>query len=77
MLTLTERGVDIFSKRYNSLKQESFWKNYDLVIWEKDPNAFFNIKGIFRNDAWGKAEVFTVNQKGNWVLPKKYVKYFK
>jgi hypothetical protein len=32
---------------------------------------------MFRKDAWGVAEKFSVSNKGTWVLPKKYVKYFK
>ena len=75
MLNLTEKGVEVFIKKAKSI--EPFWDNYDLVIWKKDHNAFTNIKGMFRNNNWGMADRITVNNKGIWKLPKKYVKHFK
>jgi hypothetical protein len=64
-------------KRYNTSNQESYWDNYDLVIWKKDTNGFTNIKGLFRKDSWGVSEKISVNNDGMWRLPKKYVKHFK
>lgn len=76
MLNLTELGVEVFQKKYNNAKQESFWDNYNLVIWKKDANGFNNIRGLFRGE-WGLAETISVSKEGVWKLPKKYVRYFK
>ena len=77
MLHLTLKGVEVFIERSKTKTQESFWNNYDLVIWNKDQGGYTDVKGMYRNDAWGKAEKVSVNEKGIWKLPKKYVKYFK
>lgn len=57
--------------------QESFWDNYDLVIWNKNSNGFTNIKGLFRNNSWGLMDKISINEQGIWKLSKKYVKYFR
>lgn len=75
MLNLTQKGVEIFINRANNI--EPFWKNYDLVIWKKDPSGFTNKNGMFRNDSWGIADVIPVDNQGIWKLHKKYVRYFK
>ena len=77
MLVLTELGVEVFKKRFNNSQQESFWDNYNLVIWKKNPGGYTDIKGMFRNDTWGMTDKVSVNDKGVWALSKKYVKYFK
>ncbi|MEY4331611.1 MAG: hypothetical protein RLZZ196_349 [Bacteroidota bacterium] len=74
MLNLTELGVEVFIKKAKNIVP--YWDNYDLVIWKKDINGFTNIKGIFKQDMWGTAERFVVDQNGVWKLPKKYVKNF-
>lgn len=77
MLNLTLKGVEVFIDRLRTNKEEAFWNNYDLVIWKKDNSGYSDVKGIYRNDAWGKAEKISVNSEGIWKLPNKYVKHFK
>jgi hypothetical protein len=77
MLHLTQRGVEVFIGRYSKKDQESYWDNYDLLIWKQDHSGFTNIKGLFRKNAWGLADRVSVDSNGIWKLPKKYVKYFK
>lgn len=77
MLNLTLKGVEVFIKRSQTKKQESFWDNYDLMIWKEDSGGFTDINGMFRKDNWGIAERVSVNKDGIWKLPKKYVRYFK
>lgn len=77
MLNLTLKGVEVFIKRSQTRKQESFWDNYDLMIWKEDSGGFTDINGMFRKDNWGIAERVSVNKDGIWKLPKKYVRYFK
>ena len=77
MLNLTLKGVEVFIDRLQATKEEAFWNNYDLVIWKKDNGGYSDIKGVYRNDAWGKAEKISVNSEGIWKLPNKYVKHFK
>jgi hypothetical protein len=77
MLHLTLKGVDVFIERSKTLNQESFWNNYDLVIWKKDSGGYTNNRGLFRKDRWGTAETISVDDSGTWKLPLKYVKYFK
>lgn len=77
MLHLTLKGVDVFIERSKTKKQESFWSNYDLVIWKKDNGGFTSTDGLFRKDEWGITEIVSVDNKGIWKLPIKYVKHFK
>ena len=77
MLKLNQNGVEVFIKRYNKNNQESFWQNYNLFIWKKNPTGFTDKKGMYRNNTWGIAEIVPVSDNGIWDLPKKYVKYFK
>jgi len=75
MLNLTELGVEVFMKKAKNIVP--YWDNYDLIIWKKDINGFTNIKGMYRQDAWGTAERFSVTKQGIWKIPTKYVKHFK
>ena len=77
MLHLNTLGVEVLIKRSKSNKIDPHWDNYDLVIWRKDASGFSNIKGMFRRNTWGIAERFSVDNNGTWILPKKYVRYFK
>lgn len=77
MLHLNTLGVEVFINRSKSQGIDPFWDNYDLVIWKKDNSGFTNLKGMFRKDAWGIAEKISVNSQGTWMLPRKYVRYFK
>ena len=77
MLHLTLKGVEVFIDKFKSKNEESFWNNYDLVIWKKDIGGYTSIKGLFRKDQWGTAETISVDDKGIWKLPIKYVKHFK
>ena len=77
MLNLTLKGVEVFIERCKDKRQESFWENYDLVIWKKDSGGFTSTKGLFRKNEWGTTEIISVDNQGIWKLPLKYVKHFK
>jgi hypothetical protein len=77
VLNLTLKGVEVFINRSQTKGQEVFWDNYDLLIWNKNDNGFTNINGMFRKNSWGIANRIPINNKGNWELPVKYVRYFK
>jgi hypothetical protein len=77
MLVLNEAGVDIFIKRFGGGATQSFWNNYELVIWNKNASGYSSPNGMFKGDAWGLAHRVQINNDGVWKLPKKYVKYFK
>lgn len=77
MLHLNEIGVEVFIKKFSSLSKNAYWENYDLVIWNKDFSGFTNRKGVFKQNAWGVADRISVSHYGTWILPKKYVRYFK
>jgi hypothetical protein len=77
VLNLTLKGVEVFIERSKTEKQESYWDNYDLLIWKQNPGGFTSIKGMFRKNSWGITERISVNEQGVWKLPKNYVKYFK
>ena len=77
MLNLTLKGVEIFIERSKTKSQESYWDNYDLLIWKQNPGGFTSVKGMFRKDSWGITERVSVNEQGIWKLPVKYVKHFK
>ena len=69
MLNLTLKGVEVFMNRSKTKSQESFWDNYDLIIWKKDSGGYTNIKGMFRKDSWVTAETISVDDHGIWKLP--------
>lgn len=77
MLHLNPLGVEIFINKSKSKNLDPHWDNYDLIIWKKDSSGFTSIKGMFRKNAWGVAERISVSSNGTWILPKKYVRYFK
>ena len=77
MLNLTLKGVEVFMKRSRTKSQESFWENYDLLIWKQSAGGFTDVKGMFRKDQWGVTERISVNENGIWKLPVKYVRHFK
>jgi hypothetical protein len=77
MLYLNPLGVEVFIRKSTSKTIDSFWDNYDLIIWKKNINGYTNKKGMYRKNSWGIAEKFSVNNNGTWKLPKQYVKYFK
>lgn len=77
MLHLYENGVEILRKKLDSKKIDSYWDNYNFIIWKKDHGGFSNTKGVFRNNNWGIVNEFPVSSKGTWILPLKYVRYFK
>ncbi len=77
MLHLYENGLEILKKRISGKSAEAYWDNYDFIIWHKDSNGYLNTNGVFRNNSWGIAKNISVNDQGVWVLPIKYVRYFK
>jgi len=77
VLNLTELGVDILIKKTASDKIDPYWDSYNLIIWKKNANAYYNKNGSFRKNNWGIIEKFEITQDGTWKLPKQYVKYFK
>jgi hypothetical protein len=77
MLHLYENGVEILRKKLNNKKLESYWENYNFIVWKKDQGGFSNTKGVYRNNSWGIADEFSVTTRGTWILPLKYVKYLK
>jgi hypothetical protein len=77
VLNLTLKGVEVFMERSRTKSQESFWENYDLLIWKQSAGGFTDVKGMFRKDQWGVTERIPVNENGIWKLPVKYVRHFK
>ena len=68
---------EVFIERSKTQSQESFWNNYDLIIWKKDSGGITSIKGMFKENTWGTAERIAVANNGIWKLPTKYVRHFK
>jgi len=77
MLHLYENGVEILRRKLENKKLESYWNNYNFIVWKKDQGGFSNTKGVYRNNSWGIVDEFSVTEKGTWVFPIKYVRYFK
>lgn len=77
MLHLYEHGVEILRKRISSKNVDTYWENYNFIIWEKNQGGYSNTKGVFRNNTWGVANTISLSKNGTWILPLKYVKYFK
>lgn len=77
MLHLNELGAEIFINRAKKKSLDTYWDNYDLIIWKKNHSGFTDLKGMFRNNSWGIAETVKVNDDGIWKLSKKYVRHFR
>lgn len=77
MLHLNPLGVEVLIDKLKTTNIDSYWENYDFILWRKDSSGYSSIKGLFRKNAWGVAEKFSITNNGTWVLPKKYVRYFK
>lgn len=77
MLHLYENGVEILRKKISNKNVDTYWDNYNFIIWEKNQGGYSDTKGVFRNNSWGIANTIHINQNGTWILPLKYVKYFK
>ena len=77
MLHLYENGVEILRKKICNKNIDAYWDNYDFIIWEKNQGGYSDTKGVFRNNNWGIAKTIYVSPNGTWILPLKYVKYFK
>lgn len=77
MLHLYENGVEILRKKISNKNVDTYWDNYNFIIWEKNQGGYSDTKGVFRNNSWGIANTIRINQNGTWILPLKYVKYFK
>lgn len=77
MLYLYENGVEILRKKISNKNIDAYWDNYNFIIWEKNQGGYSDTKGVFRNNTWGIAKTINVSPSGTWILPIKYVKYFK
>ena len=77
MLHLNQAGVEILIKRFNTNTKLAYWENYDLILWNKNYSGYTDKKGLFKDNMWGIADRVSVSNIGTWILPKKYVKYFK
>lgn len=77
MLHLYENGVEVLRKRISNKNLDTYWDNYNFIIWKKDIGGYSNTNGVFRNGTWGIANSIPINSQGIWILPLKYVKYFK
>jgi len=77
MLHLNEHGVEILRKKISNKNIDTYWDNYTFIIWKKDQGGYSNTNGVFRNNNWGIANKIPISIKGTWILPLKYVKYFK
>ncbi len=77
MLHLYENGVEILKKKLNIKEIDSYWENYNFIIWKKNHGGFSSTNGVYRNNSWGTINKFSVSSKGTWDLPLKYVRYFK
>jgi hypothetical protein len=76
MLHLYENGVEILRKKLKKTNLDTYWDNYNFIIWKKDIGGIYDINGVYRNNTWGIANKFPVTTKGTWALPSKYVRYF-
>lgn len=52
-----------------------FWDGYTIVKWTPGHNGYMQKNGMFRNNQWGYASRYKVNQNGIWELSDKYAKF--
>jgi hypothetical protein len=54
-----------------------FWNGYDIVIFDPKIDGYMNNNGIFYNGVWGVSYIIYLSENGDWVIPKKYERFFK
>lgn len=52
-----------------------FWDGYTIVRWSPSNNGLLQKNGMYKNNKWGYATRFKVNDKGRWELPDKYANF--
>ncbi len=77
MIHLYENGVEILRKKIKNKNIDTYWENYNFIIWEKNNGGYSNTSGVFRNNSWGIVKTISVNEDGTWIIPLAYVRYFK
>ena len=50
-----------------------FWDGYDVIKWSPGHGGFTQVNGMYRNNKWGYANRYSMNRKGTWFIPVKYV----
>jgi len=49
-------------------RSDLHWEGWDVVRYKKNPNAQFDVTGVFRNGSWHKRYVFPITEDG-WSIP--------
>jgi hypothetical protein len=47
----------------------SWWDNYDIIIWKESPGAWSKKSGLIKNGKWGIAKRIPISNDGNWRIP--------
>jgi hypothetical protein len=47
----------------------TWWENYDIVIWNPSPGGWSKKNGRFHNNQWGIAKRIVVTNDGLWKVP--------
>ena len=57
------------AERFVQTTPNTWWENYDLIIWSPNPSGYTRQNGRFHNGQWGTAKRVVVNRNGLWKIP--------
>jgi hypothetical protein len=57
------------AEKFVSYTPDTWWENYDMIIWTHNPSGWSKKNGKFRNGKWGTAKRVVVNNDGLWKVP--------
>lgn len=57
------------AEKFVSNTPNTWWENYDMVIWTYNPAGWSKNNGKFHNGKWGTAKRIVVNNDGLWKVP--------
>jgi len=49
--------------------KNSWWENYDIILWRQNPGAWSKKNGLMRDGKWGIAKRIKISNEGTWSIP--------
>lgn len=57
------------AEKFVSTTPNTWWENYDLIVWQPTPTGWSKQNGRYHNGQWGTAKRIIVNRNGLWKVP--------
>ena len=56
--------------------QYLMWNGWDIVIWIPTKVAEYRVNGMYHQGKWGLKHTISLNDNGEWEIPKQYERLF-